>query len=99
MQKINSQTCSFKKRIPNFEIMRVLAMWLIVIWHFFYHGVCNRQNGNDLLFYGNNICDIVYYIISQAIFILSSISVNLYVLISGYFLIESKAKWHQICRK
>lgn len=96
MQKVNSQTCSFKKRIPNFEIMRVLAMWLIVIWHFFYHGVCNRQNGNDLLFYGNNICDIVNYIFSQAIFVFSSISVNLYVLISGYFLIESNAKWHKI---
>ena len=28
-----------KKRNPSFEILRVVAMFLIVVWHFLMHGV------------------------------------------------------------
>ena len=34
-----------KKRNPSFEILRVLAMFLIVVWHFMIHGVGLKQVG------------------------------------------------------
>lgn len=84
------------KRIPNFEILRVLAMFLIIIGHFFVHGVCGKGNRIMLSYDGLSVSDTVSYGITQSIWIFSSISVNLYVLISGYFLVHSKAKWGKI---
>ena len=40
--------------------------------------------------------DTVSFGIAQSLWVFSSISVNLYVLISGYFLVQSKAKWGKI---
>ena len=34
-----------KKRNPSFEILRVVAMFLIVVWHFLMHGVGQKPDG------------------------------------------------------
>ena len=79
------------KRNPSFEILRVVAMFLIVVWHFLIHGIGNKPLGiadnAPALF---NLCSI------ELIGCLSKISTNCYILISGYFLIASAAKWRKI---
>lgn len=45
---------------------------------------------------GKSVLDTVSFGIAQSLWVFSSISVNLYVLISGYFLVQSKAKWSKI---
>lgn len=34
-----------KQRNPSFEILRVVAMFLIVVWHFLMHGVGQKPVG------------------------------------------------------
>ena len=70
------------KRQPSFEILRVLAMLMIVIWHFYLHGL-----EGEALFQGR--CGMVNYLLSQYIIIICSSCVNLYIIISGFFLISS----------
>lgn len=81
------------RRLPNFEILRVLAMFLIIVGHFFVHGLRGEGNGVMLSYDGKSVLDTVSFGIAQSLWVFSSISVNLYVLISGYFLVQSKAKW------
>lgn len=84
------------RRLPNFEILRVLAMFLIIVGHFFFHGLCGEENGVMLSYDGKSVLDTVSFGIAKSLWVFSSISVNLYVLISGYFLVQSKAKWGKI---
>lgn len=68
-----------KIRESNFELLRIIAMILIVLHHFYYNNI---------------IIDYVHItrneMISQIISAGGKIGVNLFVLISGYFLINSK---------
>lgn len=84
------------RRLPNFEILRVLAMFLIIVGHFFVHGLRGEGNGVMVSYDGKSMLDTVSFGIAQSLWVFSSISVNLYVLISGYFLVQSKAKWGKI---
>lgn len=85
-----------QRRIPNFEILRVVAMFLIIVGHFFVHGISGNGNDVNLKYDGTSMIDTLGFGITQSLWVISSISVNLYVLISGYFLIQSKAKWSKI---
>lgn len=95
LQTMSSQSV-VHRRLPNFEILRVLAMFLIIVGHFFFHGLCGEGNGVMLSYDGKSVLDTVSFGIAQSLWVFSSISVNLYVLISGYFLVQSKAKWGKI---
>ena len=81
-----------KQRNPSFEILRVVAMFLIVVWHFLMHGVGQKPVGVSAdaasLF---NLCSM------ELAGCLSKVSTNCYILITGYFLINStKPKWPKI---
>lgn len=81
-----------KQRNPSFEILRVAAMFLIVVWHFLMHGVGHKPMGVSAdaasLF---NLCSMEF------VGCLSKVSTNCYILITGYFLINStKPKWPKI---
>ena len=72
------------KRESNFEVLRTIAMFFIVVYHCLTHGV-----GNE---YGFNIASkttLSNVLFSDFMLVFSSIAVNLYVMISGYFLSES----------
>ena len=78
-----------KQRNPSFEILRVVAMFLIVVWHFLMHGVGHKPVGVSAdaasLF---NLCSM------ELAGCLSKVSTNCYILITGYFLISTtKPKW------
>ena len=36
-----------KQRLPNFEILRVMAMLMIVVWHFYVHGLLFLSEKTD----------------------------------------------------
>lgn len=69
-------------RQSNFELLRILAMIMIIFHHFSLHGGFNFSSTTLSI-------PRFWY---QFIIMGGRIGVNLYVLISGYFLIESKAE-------
>lgn len=75
------------KRNINIELLRIISMFMIVILHFLYHGnVLNYTSTNNprfILFLLESIC---------------IIAVNVYVLISGYFLVDKKFDIHRIVK-
>jgi surface polysaccharide O-acyltransferase-like enzyme len=82
-----------RKRQTNFEILRTLAMLMIVVWHFY------ENKGN---FIQNTECStsisFINYGISQYIMILCSVAVNIYVMITGYFLIDKDFKSRRLVK-
>ena len=74
------------KRMPNFEILRSVAMLFIVVWHFCVHGI--TENSNIHQFDLSLPVGIFNAITTHVICSITGISVNLFVLITGYFLIS-----------
>ena len=82
-----------KKRNPSFEILRILAMFLIVVWHFLIHGIGLKPVGTtDSAISLFNCCSIEF------IGCLAKVSTNCYILISGYFMITTSFKWRKITK-
>ncbi|MBQ7413550.1 MAG: acyltransferase family protein [Alphaproteobacteria bacterium] len=83
--------CLNNERLSNFELLRILAMFLIVLHHCIIHGVFPYwfDNSSALAHINNSMC-----------FILSSvgkIGVTLFVLLSGYFFYDFRLKkWFDI---
>lgn len=71
-----------KPRDMNFELLRIIAMLLIVALHYISHSGLEKR----LELYSFN------YIWIDAVKALAMISVNLYVLITGYYMIKTKMK-------
>ena len=74
-----------KHRNSNFELLRILAMIMIILHHFSIYN--NINNIKDLSF--NSYIGIYF-------FALGKLGVNLFVLITGYFLVNSKLKLKKI---
>lgn len=71
-----------KQRDMNFELLRIIAMLFIIALHYIAHSRIVEK----IEVYSLN------YIFMDAVRALSIISVNLYVLITGYYMIQSKIK-------
>ena len=80
-------------RERNFEVMRTWAMFSIVIYHCMCHGI-----GSDYAFDLQLPVSLFNFTFSDFILVIGSIAVNLYVLVSGYFLINTKFKMSRIIR-
>lgn len=76
-----------QERSANFEILRNLAMLFIVIYHILYHGVHLKET-----VIAPDTVGITNFILSQYLLTICSTCVNLYVLITGYFLFEKSFK-------
>lgn len=75
------------KKNLNIEILKVLSMFMVVVWHFYVHGLkidhTEIQPGSvSTLNFG----------ISQLIIVICSVCVNLFVLVTGFFLINKSFK-------
>lgn len=81
------------RREPNFEVMRTWAMFSIVIYHCMCHSI-----GSDYAFDLQHPVFLFNFTFSDLILVIGSIAVNLYVLVSGYFLVNTKFKVSRICR-
>lgn len=81
------------KREPNFEVMRTVAMFFIVIYHCLTHGV-----GDGYGFSVGNHVTLSNVLFSDFLLVFSSIAVNLYVMVSGFFLADLDFKMSRIVR-
>ena len=75
-----------KNRNQSIELLRVLAMFLIVVGHYCYHGIKSNPIHSD--FYIDNLYDFIEWGGQELLWIVASISVDCYVLITGYFLAD-----------
>lgn len=67
-----------KLKQSNFELMRIISMFLIIVYHIIYHGkMLTNSNGTILL-------------ILQLIICITLVHVNSFVLITGYFQYDKK---------
>lgn len=87
-----SLQCSMKRE-SNFEVMRTLAMFFIVAYHCLTHGV-----GGEYSFSIVQPALLSNLLFSDFMLVFSSIAVNLYVMISGYFLVDLDFKLSRIVR-
>lgn len=76
------ETVTHKKRQVNFELLRILCMYMIVIGHCLFHGRVTAKLG-----YGT-----VNYFLSYLIQSFSVVHVNCFVMIGGYFAIDRAFK-------
>ena len=66
-----------KDRMSNFELLRIISMLIIVIYHFALHGnIINSAQG-------------ISKAVSNVLFIGGTLGVNLFVLIGGYFMVDT----------
>lgn len=80
-------------RQANFEILRVVAMLMIVFWHFIQNVMMKKTVISEPAF-----LSILNYTVLQYSMILCSIGVNLYVMITGYFLVDKPFKSNRFVR-
>ena len=76
---------SGRQRIVNFEIMRTIAMFFIVLWHACVHGLTGGG-----IFCLEATSSLFNCISTTLICSLTGVAVNLYVMITGYFMISKK---------
>lgn len=77
-----------KKRQANFELLRILCMYMIVVGHCLFHGRVTAKLG-----YGT-----VNYFLSYFIQSFSVVHVNCFVMLAGYFAIDREFKSRRILR-
>lgn len=67
-------------RLANFEVLRSLAMLMVVIWHSFFY-ICGAHP------FPTTATGISNYILSELLVILCNAHVDVFILVSGYFLL------------
>lgn len=77
-----------KKRLVNFELLRILCMYMIVIGHCLFHGRVTAKLG-----YGT-----MNYLASYLVQSFSVVHVNCFVMIAGYFAIDKEFKTERLVR-
>ncbi|SFV41401.1 acyltransferase [Ligilactobacillus acidipiscis] len=85
-----------KPRMSNFELLRIIAMFMIVLHHSIVHGVLGEffpQNSFNL--YSNHP---VVFFVARLFAFGGKTGVALFILITGYFSINSKMKWSRILK-
>ncbi|MBO4808955.1 MAG: acyltransferase [Lachnospiraceae bacterium] len=75
------------KRQPSIEVLRSLAMLMVITMHYLDKGKVNISLGESQTFLS---------VMGWLLHSFSIVAVNCYVLISGYFLVESKFKWKKL---
>lgn len=76
-----------KSRKSNFELMRIIAMLMIVLWHVIIYG-------NILGIYYNSFMSSLFSFLKFFLVIY----VNLFMLLTGYFQISTKFKFSKIIK-
>ena len=83
----STQSSSAKKREPNFELLRVVAMLMIITLHYNTHSDAMLQLGVPA-----SAVNIFANIMESVVIT----GLNVYVLLSGYFLSKGKVKLSRI---
>lgn len=72
-------------------------MLMIVIWHFYFHGIMHGLLGQPVYTVGTAL-GIANYVLTTYLSIFCSVCVNGYILISGYFLVNKTFKLERILK-
>lgn len=72
-----------KKRLANFELLRIVAMMMVIALHYISRGLAVEKLSVD-----NSLSNCLWWFILAV----CNVAVNAYVLISGYFLVDSEWK-------
>ena len=84
-------------RNNNFDVLRVLALFLIVIQHYILCGLKPSEVYHYMPM--ESFGDILNYISMEALYILSVVGVDCFVMITGYFLINRLSfRWKGMMR-
>ena len=75
-----------KERNSNLELLRIIAMLFIVASHFAFHGFGSLGSFNEVNFIIANSNNYLIYFLGM----LGKIGVDVFVIISAYFMINSK---------
>ena len=76
-----------KGRQANFELLRIVAMYMVVVLHYLVKGGAEISLVED-----TGIVNLLVWLLKG----LCIVTVNLYVLLSGYFLLEAKWKFSKL---
>ena len=74
-------------RIASLDVLRVLSMFFVVVSHYIYHGIKSRPDLQEY-YTVNTVLGGGNFISLEALYIISCVAVNCFVMISGFFLIE-----------
>ena len=74
-------TRGVQTRQINLDVLRSLAMLMVVIWHFFYYVIGAHPFPTSKLGIAN-------YVLSEIIVICSNVHVNTFILLTSYFLLD-----------
>ena len=99
MSKLSGLQIDKPQRNQSIELLRTLSMFSIVIIHFYTHGLFKEPNNygiNFTIFNTQSVVRLINYLFSEYIHAIVCVSVNCYVFITGYFLIEKKFKIKRI---
>lgn len=77
------------RRQANFELLRIVAMYMVVVMHYLARSIETVPTGGSV-----QGMDVVYAVLES----LCIVAVNVYVLISGYFLAMSAFSWKRVFR-
>lgn len=84
-------------RQTNIEVLRVFAMFLVVVSHYIYHGL--KQNPVYMYYDLTTLEGFINYFTLEPLYVLSCVAVNCYVMITGYFLIDKiNYRWDGLVR-
>lgn len=86
-----------RKREPNYELLRVFSMFFIVVWHFIYHGM-NISIENHPAMDTNSWVGIMNFLAVSLLKCITSIGVDCFVMITGYFMIRSSFRWEKLVK-
>lgn len=84
-----------QKRLINFDLLRVAAMFGIVVLHYFTHGLYKHFEiySGGAIWLSLSTCN---FIISEIVYEICHIAVNCYVMITGYFMITKPFKLNRL---
>ena len=86
------------RRQNNFEVLRMLCMFFVVTGHYIFHGV-KEHTELQVFFQFDSFLGGFNWITMEALYVISCVAVNCFVMISGYFLIEKTTiRWGGIGR-
>lgn len=86
-----------KDKLVNFELLRILSMFLVIVGHYIFHGL--KSNDNYINWDVTNVWGWANYISMELIYIIACIAVNCYIMITGYFCIsKTEYRWNGIIK-
>mgnify|MGYP000364090854 FL=1 len=79
-------------RNSRIDILRLVSMYMIVTCHFIYHGIRNVTEGDTFpdLGFSASLTGGINFFLCQLLGYLTNIGPNLFILITGYFLIKPR---------